>query len=71
MKIDLSLYHLRYRSLALERLTKPLIIGTILLYLATMPLAVESAVHLIEQFRARSTPELRVTFPVPPAPLRQ
>jgi hypothetical protein len=71
MKIDLSLYHLRYRSLALERLTKPLIIGTILLYLATVPLAVESTVHLIERFQARFTPELKVTFPVPPAPVRQ
>lgn len=70
MKIEHSLYHLRYRSLALERLTKPLIIGTILLYLATVPLAVESTVHLIEHFQARTAPELKVTFPVPPAPLR-
>ncbi len=68
MKIDLSLYHLRYRSLALERLTKPLIIGAALLYFATVPLAVESTLHLIEHFQERPTPLLKVTFPVPPAP---
>jgi hypothetical protein len=68
MKIDNSLYHLRYRALELERLTKPLIIGAALLYFATVLLAVESTLHLIEHFQERSVPSLRVTFPVPPAP---
>ena len=69
MKIDLSLYHLRYRSLALERLTKPLIIGTVLLYLATLPLAVESTVHLLEHFRAPSTPTMKANSALPSAPV--